>query len=185
MAIQARNRVRELTALLSIVSLALVFGAVGGVVPTALLPRVPVLIEVVPHVNAAVSLAAIGTILIGIYSIRQGDVRRHRTAMLVSFALFGTFLVLYLYRISIVGPTPFPGPETVYRFVYLPTLAVHVLLAIVCVPLVYYVLLLAATRDPAELSRTRHPTVGKVAASLWLVSFVLGVVVYLLLYAVY
>jgi putative membrane protein len=185
MAIQARDRVRELTALLSGVSLVLVFAAVGGIVPTALLPRIPALIEVVPHVNAAISLAAIGTILLGVYSIRQGNVRRHRAAMLVTVALFAAFLVLYLYRISLVGPTTFPGPPSVYRFVYLPTLAVHVLLAIVCVPLVYYVLLLAATRDPAELPGTLHPTVGRVAATLWLVSFALGVVVYLLLYAVY
>jgi putative membrane protein len=185
MGLQARNRVRELTALLSVVSLALVFAAIRGVIPDAVLPRVPALVDAVPHANAAVSLAAIGTILFGVYSIRRGRVRRHRLAMLASVALFATFLVLYLYRVSLEGPTEFPGPATVYQFVYLPTLAIHIVLAVVCIPLVYYVLLLASTHDVAELPGTPHPTVGRVAASLWLVSFALGFVVYLLLYVVY
>ena len=99
--------------------------------------------------------------------------------------LFVAFLVLYLYRVSLVGPAPFPGPDSVYQFVYLPVLAIHILLAIVCIPLLYYVLLLALTHDVAELPATNHPRVGRVAASLWQISFALGIVVYLLLYAVY
>jgi putative membrane protein len=102
-----------------------------------------------------------------------------------SFALFATFLVLYLYRVSLLGPTDFPGPAAVEQFVYLPLLGVHVLLAIVCVPLLYYVLLVAATRPVSEVYGSLHPRVGRVAASLWLVSFTLGVVVYTMLYVVY
>jgi putative membrane protein len=105
--------------------------------------------------------------------------------MLASLALFVAFLLLYLYRISLEGPTAFPGPESVYRLVYLPTLAVHVSLAVVCVPLLYYVALLALTHDVAELPETPHPRVGRVAATLWLVSFSLGLVVYGTLYVVY
>lgn len=185
MAIQARNRVRELTAVLSIVSIALVVGAVQGVLPGGVLPRHPAVVEAVPHLNALISVAAIGTILYGLYSIRRGRIRRHRGAMLASLGLFVSFLVLYLYRVSLKGPAEFPGPESVYQFVYLPTLGIHIALAIVCIPLLYYVLLLAATHDIAELPETRHPTVGKVAATLWLVSFALGIVVYLMLYIVY
>ena len=105
--------------------------------------------------------------------------------MLGSLGLFVTFLVLYLYRISLDGPAPFPGPVVVYQFGYLPLLAIHVTLAIVCIPLLYYVLLLALTRPVAELPRTNHRRIGRIAASLWLVSFSLGIVVYLLLYVVY
>lgn len=185
MQLRARDRVRELTVLLSAVSLGLVFSAVGGVIPASVLPRVSPLVAAIPHVNAVVSLAAIGTITYGIVSIRRGQVASHRRAMLASLVLFVTFLVLYLYRVSLEGPTPFPGPETVYRFVYLPTLAVHILLAIVCIPLLYYVLLLALTHDPADLPETPHPRVGRVAATLWLVSFALGLVVYAMLYVRY
>jgi putative membrane protein len=48
---------------------------------------------------------------------------------------------VYLYGISLVGPAAFAGPDAVYRFVYLPSLGIHVPLAILSVPLVYYVLL--------------------------------------------
>lgn len=182
---QVRNHVPELTALLTIVSLALVFGAVLGALPDALLPRFDSLIGVIPHANAAISLAAIGTILYGVNSIREGHIERHRRAMLASTGLFGLFLVLYLYRVTLVGPTSFPGPGTVEQFVYLPILAVHILLAIVCIPFVFYALLLAGSHPVPELPETNHPRAGKIAATLWLISFSLGFVVYLLLHVLF
>jgi len=105
--------------------------------------------------------------------------------MLTSLVLFVAFLALYLYKVALEGPAAFPGPETIYQFVYLPTLAIHIALAIVCVPLLYYALLLALTRPIEELPRTNHRRVGRVAASLWLISFALGVVVYAMLYVIY
>ncbi|RDI72779.1 DUF420 domain-containing protein [Halopelagius longus] len=181
-----RDHVPSLTALLTVASLALVFGAVLGAIPETVLPRASDgVLDAIPHVNAAVSTVAIATILLGVRAIRRGNVRRHRALMVASVGLFGAFLVLYLYRIVVRGTAEFPGPEAVYQYVYLPTLAVHILLAIVCIPLVYYVLLLAVTRPVSEIYETRHRTVGRVAASLWLISFFLGNVVYALLYAVY
>ncbi|MFB6143398.1 MAG: DUF420 domain-containing protein [Halorientalis sp.] len=180
---RARDHVPLLTALLSVASLALVFGAVLRVVPSTALPHPPIwVLAAIPHVNAVLSLLAIVGIVVGVRAIRQGHVERHRRAMLTTLALFGTFLALYLFRVALEGPTPFDGPAVVERFVYYPVLAIHVLLAIVCIPLLYYVLLLALTRPVRELRGSTHPRVGRVAASLWLVSFVLGTVVYGLLY---
>jgi putative membrane protein len=105
--------------------------------------------------------------------------------MMATLGLFAAFLVLYLYRLTLRGTTAFPGPDTVYQFVYLPTLGVHILLAVVCIPLLYYVALLALTRPIAAIRDSLHPRVGRIAASLWFVSFLLGDVVYLLLYVVY
>lgn len=185
MAFRTRDHVPVLTGVLSVVSLALVFGAVLGVFE-AVAPTAPEpVIDAIPHVNAVLSAVAIGTIVVGWRAIRRGAVERHRRLMLVTVGLFVAFLALYLYRVSLVGPAPFPGPDSVYQFVYLPVLAIHILLAIVCIPLLYYVLLLALTHEVAELPATNHPRVGRVAASLWLISFALGIVVYLLLYAVY
>lgn len=181
-----RGRVPAVTGLLTVVSLALVFGAVLGVVPGTVIPRAPAwFVAAIPHVNAGLSLAAIATITVGWRAIRRGRVGRHRAVMVASLALFGLFLGLYLYRVSLVGPAHFDGPAFVDRFVYLPLLTVHVLLAVVCLPLLYYVALLALTRPVSDLPATRHAQVGRVAASLWLVSFAMGVLVYLLLYAVY
>ena len=185
MELRARNHVPALAGLLSVVSLALVFGAVFGAFEGTL-PRAPdAVVAAIPHLNAAISVLAIGTIASGWWAIRRGAVGRHRALMVVSLGLFVAFLALYLYRVSLEGPTAFPGPETTYQFVYLPVLAIHILLAIVCIPLLYYVLLLALTRPVAEIPRTNHRRIGRVAASLWMISFTLGVVVYLLLYVVY
>lgn len=183
---QVRRHVPSLTALLTVVSLVLVVGAVRGYVPDGVLPRAPdVVLAAIPTVNAAISVVAIATILTGLRAVRRGSVARHRRLMLASFGLFVAFLLLYLYRVSLLGPTHFGGPAWVETFVYLPVLVIHVGLAIVCLPLLYYVLLLAYSHPVAELSRTNHPGVGRVAAILWLVSFALGVVVYLLLYVAY
>ncbi|WP_114576175.1 DUF420 domain-containing protein [Saliphagus sp. LR7] len=182
-----RSQVPLLTAVLSVASLAVVFAAAGGRIPPSAVPGAPSwVLEAIPHVNAAISLTAIGTIAAGWRAIRAGRIDRHRAAMVASFLLFVAFLGLYLYRlVALGGPASFPGPAAVERFVYLPVLAVHILLAVVCIPLLYYVLLLAATRPAAELPATRHAAVGRVAATLWLVSFALGVVVYTMLYHVY
>jgi putative membrane protein len=186
MELRARNHVPALTGLLSAVSLALVFGAVLGIVPDGTLPRAPAtVINAIPHLNAGISVLAIGTIGSGWRAIRRGEVRRHRALMVISLGLFVAFLALYLYKVVLEGPAAFPGPETIYQFVYLPILAVHILLAIVCIPLLYYVLLLALTHSIEEIPQTNHPRIGRTAASLWMISFALGVVVYLLLYAVY
>lgn len=183
---QAADRVPELTGLLSLVSLALVFGAALGVLPADALPRAPKsVLAAIPHVNAGISVAAIAVIASGWYWIRQGLVRRHQWAMVAGFVLFGAFLALYLYKVSLTGPTPFDGPERVATFVYYPVLGVHVLLAVVCVPLLFYVLLLALTRPVTEIPLTDHPRFGQITAVLWLASFALGTVVYALLYVLY
>lgn len=182
----ARDRVPALTALLSVVSFALVFGAALRVVPPRLLPRVSdATLHLIPHVNAVVSATAIVTILAGVRFARRGEYDRHRLAMLASLGLFGLFLVLYLYKVALEGPTTFPGPQSVYRTVYLPLLGVHVLLAVVCIPMLYYVLLLGLTRPVTEIVTTAHRRVGRIAATLWLVTFALGILVYVMLYLRY
>ncbi len=182
-----RERVRLLTGVLSVVSLAVVFAAAGGRIPSSSVPAAPEwVIETIPLVNAVISAAAIGTITMGWRAIRRGKIERHRVAMMASFGLFVGFLVLYLYRLTVTGgPQPFPGPETVYQFVYLPLLAIHILLAVVCIPLLYYVLMLAFSRPAAELARTSHARVGRIAATLWLISFTLGIVVFVILHVIY
>ncbi|WP_137285152.1 DUF420 domain-containing protein [Halorussus salinisoli] len=179
----AERHVPALTGLLTVVSLALVFAAVLRVVPAGTLPRAPdPVLAAIPHVNAAISVVAFGVVAASWRWIRQGKVERHRRGMLAGVVLFAAFLTLYLYRVALLGPTHFEGPQVVEQFVFYPILGIHVLLAVVCIPLLYYVLLLALTRPVSELSATNHPRVGRVAASLWLTSFALGVVVYLLLY---
>jgi len=185
MQLLSKQRVPLATAVLSVVSLGLVFSAVGGVVPEQLLPRSEGLIALIPHLNVLFSIAAIVAIVGGWKAIKQGNVESHRNRMLAAFGLFVGFLVFYLYRVALEGPQAFGGPDAVRQFVYLPTLAIHILLAIVCIPLLFYVLLVAVSRPIDEIYRSRHRSVGQIAAALWVVSFGLGIVVYLLLYVLY
>ncbi|MFB6182914.1 MAG: DUF420 domain-containing protein [Haloarculaceae archaeon] len=186
MRLQARDHVPALTTILTAGSLALVFGAVLEAIPATVLPRAPVaFLAAIPHLNAAISVVALGVVGRGWLAVRSGNVDRHRRSMLAGLVLFAAFLVLYLYRIVLSGPTHFAGPAVVERFVYLPVLAIHMVLAIVCIPLLYYVLLLAVTRPRSELPATAHPRIGRIAVTLWLTSFALGVVVYLLLYVLF
>lgn len=180
-----KRNVPAVTGVLTVLSLAFVFGAVLRVIPSTVFPHVSGLIAVIPHLNAVISITAIGSISVGWYYIKTDAVEKHRLAMVASFGLFVAFLALYLYRVILEGPTTFLGPSVVKTYVYLPVLAVHITLAIVCVPLLYYVLLLALTRPVAELYETNHRRVARIAAPLWLISFFLGVVVYVLLYVVY
>lgn len=177
------RRVVVASGILSAVALALVFAAALRAVPAGLLPRAPdAVLSVIPHVNAVLVAVAFVVVARGWRRVRAGDVASHRRAMLVGLALFAAFLVLYLYRVALLGPTEFGGPAWLYRFVYLPMLAIHVLLAMICVPLLTYVAMLGLTVSVPELPSTPHPRVGRVAAALWLVSFALGDAVYLLLY---
>ncbi|MFB6137466.1 MAG: DUF420 domain-containing protein [Halobacteriaceae archaeon] len=176
------DHVLATTAALSTASIALVVAAARQAIPPAVLPHPPAgVLAAIPHLNAAIVAVAFVAVGQGWRWIRAGEVRRHRVAMLTGFALFVAFLVLYLYRVALHGPTTFGGTGLV-RTAYLVVLGVHVALAVVCIPLVYHVLLLAATRPVAALPETAHPRVGRVAAALWLVSFALGEVVYLALY---
>jgi len=182
----ARRHVGSLTAVLSVASIALVVAAVRGFVPNTAVPHAPQwFVEAIPTLNAVISAAAIGTIVAGVRRIRAGDVDAHRKRMVATTLLFVAFLGLYLYRLVVHGTTEFAGPDAVYTFVYLPVLVVHMGLAMVAIPLVYYALLLAGTHSVAELPDTRHAAVGRAAAGFWLVSFALGIVVYLMLYVLF
>ncbi|MFW5935538.1 MAG: DUF420 domain-containing protein [Halolamina sp.] len=169
---------------LSVVALALVFAAALRVVPAEALPRAPsAVVDAIPHVNAVVSAVAFVLVVLGVRAIRGGDVERHRKLMGTAFGLFAVFLAGYLYRVALIGPTEFPLTGVI-ETVYLAILGVHITLAVVCVPLLFYTLLLAWSHPVTEIPSTNHRRVGKVAAPLWAISFALGVVVYLLIYVV-
>ncbi len=183
---QVKEHVPAVTAVLTIVSLILVFGAALQAFPQEAIPTAPQwVLDAIPHLNAAVSAIAIVTILAGVRSIRRGEIDRHRKLMATSFVLFAGFLVMYLYRVALLGPSSFPGPETIELYVYLPILAVHILLAVLSLPFVYYALLLASTRPVHELPQTSHARIGRVAATLWTISFAGGIVIYLMLYVLF
>ncbi len=185
-----RQRIGEhvvlVTLVLSAVSLALVFGAAMQRIPADLLPMAPAWVfELIPHANVILSISALGAMTRGYLAINRRDIEQHRRSMLIAFGAFGIFLALYLYKVAVEGTATFPGPETVHLYVYLPLLIVHIGLAIICLPLLFYVLLLALTRPIAAIPETHHAKVARPALLLWAISFILGITVYLQLYVIF
>jgi putative membrane protein len=137
------------------------------------------------HAIAAVNTATLLCILAGWRWIRRGEVKKHRAAMVSAFSLIMLFLLIYLFKIGGGGTKEFVGPTFVRNYVYLPMLAVHLVLSIVSVPVVVYAITLGLTHTTEELRETAHARVGRVAAAAWSLSLFLGVVAYFLLNHVY
>ncbi len=188
-----RAHPRAAAAVGSVIGYGLVIGTFAGLVPVyPELTRAEV--NLLSHAIAVVNTLTVVTISAGWYWIRRGAVRKHAAAMSTSFLLILAFLGLYLLRVGggpsekrivIESSAPLGAAAGTVEAAYLAMLAIHILLSIVAVPVVLYVVTLAATRSVPELRRSPHPRVGRLAASVWLVSLVLGVVTYVLLNHVY
>ncbi len=143
-------------------------------------------IDLFSHAIAVVNTLTIVTILAGVYCIRHRRIRAHAAAMATSVGLILLFLVLYLWKIGGGGTKEIAGdPHMLVYYAYLAMLAIHIVLSIIAVPLVLYVLLLALTTPIERIGQTRHPTIGRWAAGVWLVSLILGVITYVILNHVY
>jgi putative membrane protein len=179
---RAKAHPRRVTAVLSVVGYILVLGAFTPYAPFPSISRETTIL--LGDAIAVVNTVALATILVGVYFIRRGDVRRHRAAMLTAFSLIVLFLVMYLLKVgggfekSIVASGP------VY-YAYLAMLAVHIILSAVSVPVVLHAVVLGLTHSPAELRETIHARVGRIAVAAWSLSLFLGIVTYVLLNHVY
>lgn len=166
-----------------------VYAALGAVLwgraPGPLPPALARLVALAPHAIAVINAAALFFLLRGWRAIRRREVAAHRRLMLGAVVLISAFLVLYVSRVALGGTKSFTGPAAVRAYLYLPMLAVHILLSIASVPLVIYNVLVGLTRPPADVGRTAHARVGRVAVALWSVSLLLGLGVYVLLNLAY
>lgn len=184
----ARRRLRErpigATVLLSVVGYALVIGTFLldlPIYPDLSRAQVTLLAHVIAVINASATVLLVG----GWYSIRAGEVDRHRWAMVGAFALILLFLVVYLLKVGGGGERRIVGVSDSVRLVYRTMLGIHILLSVVAVPVVIYALILGLTHTPAELRETAHARVGRIAAASWVVSLVLGVITYVMLNHLY
>jgi len=190
-----RAHPKAVTVLLSVVGYAAVVGAF--VVPSvqALFPELNLSqVNLLGHAIAAVNSVTVVLLCAGWYWIRTNQVRKHARAMMGSFVLILLFLSMYLPKVAGGGTKEFVL-ESAYSWVplwdwiypaYLLMLAIHILLSILAVPLVLYALVLGLTHTPEELrTETPHRRVGRIAASTWILSLVLGVVTYLMLNHIY
>lgn len=179
---QARTAPRRVTAVLSLVGYALVFGTFGGVVPFPTISNETVI--VLSDAIAVVNTVALVSILAGIYFIRTDQVRKHRAAMLTAFALIILFLGMYLLKVGGGFEKSILVEGPVY-YAYLLMLAIHILLSAVSVPVVVHTVVLGLSHSPSELRQTAHATVGRIAVAAWGLSLFLGIVTYVMLNHIY
>lgn len=181
-----RDHVVVTSILLGILSIVVVFGATLRVLPPDRIPTpVPVLFDIIPHGNALLAAVALAAMSRGFLAIRRGEVHRHRRSMLVALGAFGTFLALYLYNVAVNGPTPFHGPEMIYLYVYLPVLIIHITLAVLLLPFLFYVALIGLTYSVPDVMASPHRRVARPTLLLWAITFVLGLTVYVQLHLLY
>ncbi|RLM44734.1 DUF420 domain-containing protein [Haloarcula sp. Atlit-47R] len=179
---RARARPRLVTAVVSVVGYALVFGAFGGVLPLPELSNGIVILlgDAIAVVNSVALLA----IVAGVYFIKNDQVQKHRAAMLTAFTLIMVFLTLYILKVGGGFEKEIVAEGFVWT-AYIVMLAVHILLSAVSVPVVVHAVVLGLTHSPAELRETVHARVGRIAVSAWGLSLFLGLVTYVMLNHIY
>jgi putative membrane protein len=122
------------------------------------------------------------SLLLGWYFIRgRRAIAAHRNTMLAATSMAALFLVLYVTRWALYGSKPFQGTGE-WRAVYFGTLVPHIVLAIALAPLVVRLLFLALRRRDfvahRRLARVTLPVWLYVAASGWLIYYLLYVKTY-------
>jgi putative membrane protein len=163
-----------------------VLGIVLSMRPPAYLPpAIAAALPTLPPIIVVTNTLALICLIAGWRAVLARRIRSHRRFMIAAGVLISLFLVLYVTRVALGGIKPFPGPPEIRMFVYLPVLAIHIVLSIVSVPLVVYNLITGLAHRTSAIAGTRHPAVGRYAVALWSTSLALGIVVYLLLNVLY
>ncbi len=127
-------------------------------------------------VNAVLNSLATLLLVAGWWSIRRGNVRAHRAAMVAAFVVSAVFLVCYLAYHYAVGHVSFKGTGPV-RIVYFAILITHVILAAV-VPVLALRMFFLAWKSRWDA----HRRLGRITLPIWLYVSVTGVVIYLMVY---
>lgn len=130
-----------------------------------------------PALDALLNALSGTALLMGFAFIRgpktwAGRIKAHRTAMLIAFGFSVLFLICYITNYALHGESHYPGHGTV-RTIYLLILVSHILLSMICLPLVLITFFLSLSgRIPI------HRKVARWTFPIWLYVSVTGVVVY-------
>jgi putative membrane protein len=132
-----------------------------------------------PALNAILNALCAVFLILGYRYIRRREITRHRNSMFAAFIVSSAFLVAYILNHYLHGDLLFPRTHPTVRFVYLWFLLMpHILLAIVCLPMILITFFLSLTgRFPA------HRRLARWTFPIWLYVSISGVVVYAMLAA--
>ena len=140
-----------------------------------------------PHATALLNSAAAVVLGFGLFRIRQGRVRQHKSLMLAALVVSTLFLLLYvLHKVALYQTTgepnthfPADAPPAV-RITYFSILISHLLLAMT-VP----VLVLRSIYLAMKGRIVAHKRLVKYTFPIWMYVSITGVLIYLMLYQMY
>jgi len=164
-------------------AIAIVSAAAVGLLAWILILRSPppgdaAALAFMPAVNAAMNAMSASCLVMGFIAIRSKRIALHRGLMLSALGFSALFLVGYLAYHFVHGDTHYPEDAPLRTF-YLSMLASHVILSIVCLPMVLITFGLALRGQVL-----RHRKIAKWTLPLWLYVSVTGVAVFVMLRSV-
>jgi len=136
-------------------------------------------IQDLTHLNAALNAISVCFLLAGFYFIKSGERDKHRFCMLSAVAVSALFLVFYVIYKANSGFAKFGG-EGAIRPIYFTILAIHVLGAMLIVPLVP-ITLYRALKGQFD----RHRKFARWTWPIWVFVGISGVFVYVMAIHVY
>lgn len=143
------------------------------------------LLQIFPHLNAALNALSGMFLVSGFYFIIKRRIAEHRVCMITASSISAVFLISYLLHHALrtyyfgIGPTRFTG-EGLIRPIYFTILTSHTFLAAIVAPFVILTLYrgLKGRYDA-------HKRIARLVFPIWLYVSVTGVIVYLLLYQLF
>ena len=131
-------------------------------------------IQDITHVNAALNALSVFFLLLGYKAIRAGNMEKHKLCMLTAVVISAFFLVGYVtYKLN-SGFAKFGG-EGIIRPMYFTLLIIHVIGAILILPLVPLTLFRALTGN-----FDKHKRIARWTWPIWVFVGISGVVVYIM-----
>ena len=126
-----------------------------------------------PFFHAVLNGSTAILIMLGVWLVKNGNLKAHRVAMLTAFALSAIFLISYVLT-HISTPDVKYGGEGAIRYVYFFILITHIILSIPVLPLAMFAIYRGWTNNI-----DKHKRVVRFAFPVWLYVAITGVLVYI------
>ena len=147
-------------------------------------------VYILPHLNATFNSITTIVLLLGLYFIKNKNIKAHKSMMSIAFVLGSLFLVSYVIYHStadstiygdlnnngVLDDTEKTNELMWWRGLYVGILLPHIVLAAVVVPFVLFAFYYALS-DKIE----KHKKIVKWTFPIWLIVSITGVVVYLMI----
>lgn len=129
-----------------------------------------------PLLNTSLIVVSGVCLVVGFIFIKQRKIQLHKAFMLTATSFAGLFLIVYVIRYLVLEETKFQH-EGMLQIIYFTILIIHIIMAIVIVPLVLITLRRALHEDFKN-----HKKIAKITFPIWLFVAISGWVVYWMLH---